>query len=97
MMMMILIIIIIIRSLFTFIQSQLPNGKLYLGRMQEKHQKYNKSNWHECKISRSHYANGLRHEPSSPLERWDRMFESHSGHGRLCEFTLCVGSGLATG
>jgi hypothetical protein len=34
-----------------------------------------------------------------PLERWGRGFESHSRHGCLCEFILClcVGSVLATG
>jgi hypothetical protein len=31
------------------------------------------------------------------LERWDCRFESHSGHGCLCAFILCVGSGLASG
>jgi hypothetical protein len=31
------------------------------------------------------------------LERWDRGFESHSRHGCLCAFILCVGRGLATG
>jgi hypothetical protein len=24
------------------------------------------------------------------LERWDRGFESHSSHGRLCLFYICV-------
>jgi hypothetical protein len=38
-----------------------------------------------------------------PLERLDRGFESHSGHGCLCAFILCLccpvcaGSGLASG
>jgi hypothetical protein len=31
------------------------------------------------------------------LERWDHGFESHSKHGYLCAFILCLGSGLATG
>jgi hypothetical protein len=31
------------------------------------------------------------------LEHWDLGFESHSRHGCLCTFILCVGSGLATG
>jgi hypothetical protein len=35
------------------------------------------------------------------LEHWDRGFESHSRHGCMCTFILCmllrVGSGLATG
>jgi hypothetical protein len=31
-----------------------------------------------------------------PLQHWDRGFESHSRHGCLCAFILCVGSGLAT-
>jgi hypothetical protein len=46
--------------------------------------------------SRSQWPRGLR-----PLERWDRGFESHSMHGCLYAFILCVvlcaGSGLATG
>jgi hypothetical protein len=31
------------------------------------------------------------------LEHWDRGFQSHTRHGGLCAFILCVGSGLATG
>jgi hypothetical protein len=31
------------------------------------------------------------------LEHWCRRCESHSRHGYLCAFVLCVGSGLATG
>jgi hypothetical protein len=30
-------------------------------------------------------------------DRSDRGFESHSRHGCLCVFILCVGSGLVTG
>jgi hypothetical protein len=33
----------------------------------------------------------------SSLEIWDRGFESHSRHGCLCAYILCVVSGLATG
>jgi hypothetical protein len=32
-----------------------------------------------------------------PLKHWNRGFESHSWHGCLCTFILCVGSGLVTG
>jgi hypothetical protein len=32
-----------------------------------------------------------------PLEHWDCGFKSHSRHGCLLAFILCVGSGLATG
>jgi hypothetical protein len=39
---------------------------------------------------RSHWPRGLRHELSSSLERWDRGFESHSTHGCLCAFILCL-------
>jgi hypothetical protein len=31
------------------------------------------------------------------LEHWDHGFESHSGHGCVCAFVLCVGSYLAVG
>jgi hypothetical protein len=31
------------------------------------------------------------------LKRWNHGFESHSRHGCLCAFILCVGSGLPTG
>jgi hypothetical protein len=33
----------------------------------------------------------------SPLEHWDHRFDSHSKHGCLCAFILCVRSGLALG
>jgi hypothetical protein len=51
--------------------------------------------WASCKI-------GIiqdRHRPHClrPLERWDRGFESHSRHGCLCLFCVCIGSGLTTG
>jgi hypothetical protein len=32
-----------------------------------------------------------------PLEHWDRELESHSRHGCLCAFILCIGRGLAMG
>jgi hypothetical protein len=42
--------------------------------------KHNLTQWPRC----------LRHELSSSLERWDRGFESHSRHGCLCAFILCL-------
>jgi hypothetical protein len=42
-----------------------------------------------CK-NRSQWSRGLRHEPSSPLERWGREFESYSRHGRLCALIMCL-------
>jgi hypothetical protein len=35
-------------------------------------------------------SRGLRHERLRSLERWDRGFESHSTHGYLFPFILCL-------
>jgi hypothetical protein len=40
---------------------------------------------------------GLRNNHLRPLEHWDRGFESHSRHGCLYAFILCLGRDLATG
>jgi hypothetical protein len=38
----------------------------------------------------SQWPRGLRHEPSSSDEHWGRGFASHSRHGYLCTFILCL-------
>jgi hypothetical protein len=49
------------------------------------------------KVAGFNESSTLTADHSSPLEHWNRGFESHTRHGYLCAFVLCVGSGLATG